>query len=59
MADSNNCEHGSVRLVDGSEREGRVQLCYNGFWGSVASHQWGFREARMVCKQLQLPEFGK
>ncbi|XP_019852771.1 PREDICTED: scavenger receptor cysteine-rich type 1 protein M160-like [Amphimedon queenslandica] len=42
----------SVRLVGGaSPNEGRVQVYYNG-WKSVCGSGWGFRDARVVCRQL-------
>ena len=35
-----------------------MQICYNGVWGSVTSPAWGFREAQVVCRELQFQEFG-
>ena len=52
------CDHGTVRLVDGSsEAEGAVQLCINGVWGSISS-PWRFPEARVICKMLGYDEYG-
>ena len=45
---------GDVRLVGGSnEREGTVEVCLNGVWGTVCSpYGWGSTEAGVVCRQL-------
>ena len=48
------CNDGEVRLVGGvSEREGRVEMCYNGVWGTVcANGGWDDMAALIVCDQL-------
>ncbi|XP_033636271.1 deleted in malignant brain tumors 1 protein-like [Asterias rubens] len=44
---------GSVRLVDGdSALEGRLELYYQGIWGTVCGHNWNALNSDVACKQL-------
>jgi len=53
------CLSGDLRLVGGErETEGRVEICVEGFWGSVCDNGWGTEETFVVCKQLGMKTSG-
>ena len=48
-----------IRLVDGNETCGLVEVYYQEEWRAVCDDYWTDVEAVVACKQLGFMEFGK
>uniref|UniRef100_A0A1X7T6A2 Uncharacterized protein n=1 Tax=Amphimedon queenslandica TaxID=400682 RepID=A0A1X7T6A2_AMPQE len=47
------CSDGDVRLIGGiNDAEGRIEMCYNNFWGQVCDSSWDTTDANVLCRQL-------
>ena len=56
-----NCTEGDVRLTgyrSNSPREGTVEICVTGYWGTICSNGWDSRDAMVICSTLGYPSLG-
>ena len=53
------CTNGETRLVNGIlENEGRIEICYNGVWGTICDQGWDKTDGHVLCTQLGYAERG-
>lgn len=47
------CNETDIQLVNGrTQKDGKVEICLDGTWGSVCDDNWNLRNARVVCRQM-------
>ena len=50
---TDSCQIGNVRLRGGlTPNEGRVEVCFDGRWGTVSDNGWSISDAEVLCQQL-------
>ena len=53
-----NCTEGQIRLK-GGQRQGTIEICLSGIWGTICDYSWDSRDASVVCRQLGFPVLGE
>ena len=53
------CTNDRVRLIGGTtSNEGTIEICINNLWGMISDAGWDENDAKVICRQLDLPYDG-
>ncbi len=54
------CSNADVRLVAvGNPVEGRLEVCYDGVWGTICNRNFNLLDARVACRSLGYTRSGQ
>ena len=54
------CTPGEIRLANGTlKSEGRVEICFDGVWGTTCGSYWIEVDSIVVCRQLGYNDYSK
>lgn len=45
-------QDGDVRLIDGTNSSGTVEVYHNRRWGGICDDYWALSDATVICRQL-------
>ena len=45
----------AIRLIngEGNVKSGRLELLYNGTWGTVCDRYWSYSDAKVACRSVE------
>ena len=51
----NNTSPLQLRLIEGSDKQGRLEILYYGVWGFICFDSFSFNSANVACRRLGFP----